>query len=147
MPPKKHPTIWSAAPHTIAKIQILKGYLQAWFAIMGRIARRQDLLYVDGFAGPGEYTNHATGSPIAAAVASRAALAPAGGAWQAGYIHCAFIEPDAERFGNLEERLAPFLCQAAGTAFFFKQWGGVHKSRHGRELFGRTFDEMPGQTL
>jgi protein gp37 len=36
-------------------------------------------------------------------------------------------------------------CQAAGTAFFFKQWGGMHKSRHGRELFGRTFDEMPCQ--
>jgi protein gp37 len=28
-------------------------------------------------------------------------------------------------------------------AFFFKQWGGVQKHRTGRELFGRTFDEMP----
>jgi hypothetical protein len=27
--------------------------------------------------------------------------------------------------------------------FFFKQWGGVRKKRHGRELNGRTFDEMP----
>jgi protein gp37 len=27
-------------------------------------------------------------------------------------------------------------------AFFFKQWGGVRKHRTGRELFGRTFDEM-----
>lgn len=36
-------------------------------------------------------------------------------------------------------------CRAAGAAFFFKQWGGVHKSRTGRELFGRTFDEMPPQ--
>src|SRR5262249_42626176 len=34
-------------------------------------------------------------------------------------------------------------CRAAGIPFFFKQWGGVHKSRTGRELFGRTFDEMP----
>jgi three-Cys-motif partner protein len=112
MPPKKHPTIWPAAPHTIAKIEILKGYLDAWFPIMGRIAKWQDLLYVDGFAGPGEYTNHSTGSPIAAAVAGRTALASAGGAWQAGDIQCAFIEPDAARFGNLEERLAPFLDDA-----------------------------------
>jgi protein gp37 len=34
-------------------------------------------------------------------------------------------------------------CQAAGVPFFFKQWGGVHKSRAGRQLDGRTYDEMP----
>ena len=34
-------------------------------------------------------------------------------------------------------------CRRAETAFFFKQWGGVQKSRAGRELHGRTYDEMP----
>ena len=34
-------------------------------------------------------------------------------------------------------------CRAAKVAFFFKQWGGVQKHRTGRELFGRTFDELP----
>ena len=34
-------------------------------------------------------------------------------------------------------------CQAAGTAFFFKQWGGVRKDLTGRELDGRTYDAMP----
>jgi protein gp37 len=34
-------------------------------------------------------------------------------------------------------------CRHAGVAFFFKQWGGVFKSRTGRELEGRTWDEMP----
>ena len=34
-------------------------------------------------------------------------------------------------------------CVAAGVAFFFKQWGGVWKSRTGRTLDGRTWDEMP----
>ena len=34
-------------------------------------------------------------------------------------------------------------CKAAAVAFFFKQWGGVQKSKTGRELNGRTFDEMP----
>jgi protein gp37 len=34
-------------------------------------------------------------------------------------------------------------CRDAGVAFFFKQWGGVFKSRTGRELEGRTWDEMP----
>ncbi len=34
-------------------------------------------------------------------------------------------------------------CVSAGVAFFFKQWGGVHKKKYGRELEGRTWDEMP----
>jgi protein gp37 len=34
-------------------------------------------------------------------------------------------------------------CIAQGVPFFFKQWGGVQKSRTGRELDGRTWDEMP----
>ncbi|HKT46978.1 MAG TPA: DUF5131 family protein, partial [Candidatus Acidoferrales bacterium] len=29
------------------------------------------------------------------------------------------------------------------VAFFFKQWGGVHKSKTGRRLDGRTYDELP----
>jgi protein gp37 len=34
-------------------------------------------------------------------------------------------------------------CRAAGTAFFFKQWGGVRKDRTGRTFKGDIFDEMP----
>ena len=34
-------------------------------------------------------------------------------------------------------------CVRADVAFFFKQWGGVQKKKTGRELEGRTWDEMP----
>jgi protein gp37 len=34
-------------------------------------------------------------------------------------------------------------CLRANVAFFFKQWGGVFKKKAGRELEGRTWDEMP----
>ncbi len=34
-------------------------------------------------------------------------------------------------------------CLAAEVPFFFKQWGGVFKSRNGRTLEGRTWDQMP----
>jgi protein gp37 len=34
-------------------------------------------------------------------------------------------------------------CRASDIAFFFKQWGGVQKGRHGRQLNGRTYDEFP----
>lgn len=35
------------------------------------------------------------------------------------------------------------LCDATGTAFFFKQWGGVNKKQTGRVYRGRTWDEYP----
>jgi protein gp37 len=34
-------------------------------------------------------------------------------------------------------------CEDQGVQFFFKQWGGVQKKKHGRTLNGRTYDEMP----
>lgn len=34
-------------------------------------------------------------------------------------------------------------CLEADVSFFFKQWGGVVKSRNGRSLEGRTWDQMP----
>ncbi len=34
-------------------------------------------------------------------------------------------------------------CENAGVAFFFKQWGGINKKKAGRELGGRTYNEMP----
>jgi len=36
-----------------------------------------------------------------------------------------------------------YQCVRKGVAFFFKQWGGVRKKSAGRELHGRTYDEMP----
>lgn len=34
-------------------------------------------------------------------------------------------------------------CVKSGIPFFFKQWGGVRKKKAGRELDGRTWDEIP----
>lgn len=38
-------------------------------------------------------------------------------------------------------------CRAARVPFFFKQWGGVMKSKNGRVLDDRTWDEMPNVTM
>ncbi|MGB2606792.1 MAG: phage Gp37/Gp68 family protein [Candidatus Sulfotelmatobacter sp.] len=35
------------------------------------------------------------------------------------------------------------ICRDGKVAFFFKQWGGVHKTTRGRRLHRRTYDEMP----
>ncbi|MCF3138283.1 phage Gp37/Gp68 family protein [Paenarthrobacter sp. AR 02] len=34
-------------------------------------------------------------------------------------------------------------CVSTGTPFFFKQWGGLRAKSGGRDLDGRTWDEMP----
>jgi protein gp37 len=34
-------------------------------------------------------------------------------------------------------------CVNARVPFFFKQWGGVQKKKHGRVLDGQTWEEMP----
>ena len=34
-------------------------------------------------------------------------------------------------------------CVKSDVPFFFKQWGGVNKKKAGRELEGRTWDQMP----
>ncbi|MCU1284053.1 MAG: phage protein Gp37/Gp68 [Acidobacteriales bacterium] len=34
-------------------------------------------------------------------------------------------------------------CRQANVPFFFKQWGGIRKKEHGRQLNGRTFDGFP----
>jgi protein gp37 len=34
-------------------------------------------------------------------------------------------------------------CLEADVPFFFKQWGGIDKKRTGRELQGRTWNDMP----
>lgn len=57
-------TIWPLEAHTRAKHAILRKYLQAWFPIMTRYNAR--VIFLDGFAGPGEYQGGEPGSPIIA---------------------------------------------------------------------------------
>lgn len=54
-------------------------------------------------------------------------------------------ESGAQARPMLPEWVESILCQcrAAGVPFFFKQWGGARKDLTGRQLHGRTYDEMP----
>jgi len=65
------PTIWEGSAHTFAKHRILETYLKAWMPIMSRQSQKlgiskAELLFVDGFAGPGHYAGGELGSPILA---------------------------------------------------------------------------------
>ena len=57
-------TLWKIEPHTQAKHEILRRYLGAWFGIMGPI--NPNILFIDGFCGPGKYVDGEAGSPIIA---------------------------------------------------------------------------------
>ena len=37
-------------------------------------------------------------------------------------------------------------CLRANIPFFFKQWGGFRKKKAGKELQGRTWEQMPRQS-
>ena len=112
--------LWKAPPHTLAKISILQAYLSRWFEILGRSKSRQNLWYIDGFAGPGEYTNSPTGSPVAAITSASEALKSVGGQWRAGGIHCVFIEEDPERFNHLKNKLRATANPSQIHTHFFK---------------------------
>ncbi len=104
----KHRNIWRAEPHTIAKIAMLQKYLFQWFSILGTSPyfRGKDLWYIDGFAGPGEYTNHPAGSPIAALSAAAEAIDAAGPRWVAKDIRCFYIEETKPIYEHLAGRVA-----------------------------------------
>lgn len=38
-------------------------------------------------------------------------------------------------------------CLSVGVSFFFKQWGGINKKQTGRLLDGRTWDDLPKNSI
>ena len=88
--------LWSLEPHTAAKHAILRRYLQAWFAIMASSNER--ILYIDGFAGPGEYAGGEDGSPI---IALKAALEH--GSSLSSKVLFVFMEEKQPRCAHLEQ--------------------------------------------
>lgn len=83
-------TVWDLEPHTLAKHAILQRYLQAWAPILG--SRFPTLNYIDGFAGPGRYSEGEDGSPI---IALNAALGHSTSSRR--NFNFLFVELDAER--------------------------------------------------
>ena len=84
------PTIWKMEPHTKAKHEILRRYLQAWMPILG-MGKFPKILYIDGFAGPGRYSQGEDGSPI---IALKTAMNQPIITSKVGFL---FVEEHAER--------------------------------------------------
>ena len=93
--------VWGRDPHTEAKHQILRCYLDAYFPIMAGRWASTGISFVDAFAGPGEYSDGSAGSPILALRATRRA------AVQESHtqIHLIFVEKEPDRYEHLIELL------------------------------------------
>src|SRR4051794_27828705 len=100
--------LWKLEPHTRAKHQVLRLYLDGWFPVMAQQALRMQhrmigpprLLVVDGFAGPGRYVDGEPGSPL---IMLDALINHTGfDRWAGVTFLFLFIEQDAERVKRLE---------------------------------------------
>ena len=92
-------TQWPLEPHTAAKHEILRRYLNAWFPILGSYQGR--VVFLDGFAGPGIYSHGESGSPI---VALRALLEHSYFPRLKSEFVFWFLEPRRDRFESLQTR-------------------------------------------
>ncbi|MBI4282427.1 MAG: three-Cys-motif partner protein TcmP [Chloroflexi bacterium] len=98
--------LWDIEPHTQAKHDILTHYLQAWFAILAQARMPRRLLYIDGFAGPGEYRGGEPGSPILALDAVLQHRFSTRITRPGMDLVFVFIEERQDRFDNLQRKLA-----------------------------------------
>ncbi len=93
-------TIWPLEAHTRAKHEILKRYLQAWMVILSQ-GRFPEILYIDGFAGPGEYAGGEAGSPMIALDTALGYKPPL-----TAKVHFLFVEERADRADHLRGLIA-----------------------------------------
>ena len=90
-------TLWALEPHTKGKHLVLDAYLKAWLPILGKWNGR--ILFIDGFAGPGEYQGGEIGSPLIALNAFKNHASKANISAEVVYF---FIEDNAARAKHLE---------------------------------------------
>ena len=129
-------TIWELDPHTSAKHEILRRYLQAWAPILSQ-GRFPHLVVVDGFAGPGRYSKGEEGSPIIAIKAVIEQPRPI-----AAKVDYHFIELDTRRAQHLETEIAALKVPLNVTT-------SVHAGRSFQDAFPevwRQYEPMPGRS-
>lgn len=94
-------TLWDLDPHTKAKHELLRHYLNGWFPVLSTYNGR--IVFLDGFAGPGRYKNGEPGSPlIALATLLDHSFFPRMTNCEFLFIFC---EPTPSRFASLQEEI------------------------------------------
>ncbi len=106
-------TLWPLGEHTPGKHLVLRNYLNAWLPILGMTQDR--IVFIDGFAGPGQYTEGEPGSPIIAVRALKEHVAKAKFSAEVKFVFVE-LEPDRaqylERLVEAEKADLPGNCDA-----------------------------------
>ena len=106
-------TLWPRDLHTQGKHLVLEHYLNAWFPILGMGDRNGRILFVDGFAGPGEYEGGQEGSPV---VAMRVLSEHSVRSKIDAEVRFVFIDKDAARARHLKKLVAQWRPRLPTTA-------------------------------
>lgn len=100
MPKEK---LWPLEPHTRGKHIVLKAYLDAWLPVLGFTEGR--ILFIDGFAGPGEYADGEWGSPL---IALDAFASHRSRGRMSAEVFFVFVEEDEARAEHLRDLVKPY---------------------------------------
>ncbi len=125
-------TTWEMKPHTRVKHKILEGYLQAWFPIL--LSWNKRVVYVDAFAGPGEYENGEDGSPIVALKAAADHRYQRSISREGAELVFYFIECDRARYAN--------LCKCLDGMAVPSGFRIVRKCGEFKSVFGEVLDDI-----
>jgi len=119
-------TVWALEPHTAKKHEILRRYFEAWLPILANSNGR--VVYIDGFAGPGEYSQGEDGSPVIVLKAARDHKYRT-----TSELCCLFVEDKKDRYDHLKSVLSALTPPVPSNIKF--------------EAVNKTFDEQMSQTL
>jgi three-Cys-motif partner protein len=122
-------------PHTAAKHEILRRYIQAWAPILSQ-GNFPQIVFVDGFAGPGRYSKGEEGSPVIAVKAVVEQPRPI-----KAKVDFHFIELDKRRAEHLGTEIAALKLPANITT-------EIHAGRSFQDAFPevwKRYDPRPGR--
>ena len=126
MPPRT--TTWNLEPHTKGKHLVLQHYMGAWLPILTSWNGR--VLFIDAFAGPGEYTEGEPGSPV---IALSALIEHRDRDRIRSEVNYLFIEKEEDRSRHLEEVLGDIEDKLPPNCHY--------------EVINSTFDETLTEVL
>ena len=121
-------TLWRREAHTEGKHLVLEHYLNAWLPILGMGNRNGRILFVDGFAGPGEYDGGEEGSPV---VAMRVLAEHSAKAMINADVVFFFIEEEPRRARHLADRVAHWRPRLPRTATIEVREGSFERVHEG----------------
>ena len=130
--------VWKLEEHTHAKHLLLESYLKAWFPILASHEKR--IIFLDGFAGPGVYSDGEDGSPI---IALRTLVEhDRFDKWSDTEFIFVFVEADSERHENLVNQINEFWDSIGGKP---SNIGVVIRCAKFADVARDILDEVRGQ--